>query len=482
MKKLIPIILAFTVLLSNFTYAQSLDETPSKSHTAGSAYTYEITHPNSWSTRNYSDKKQGLIPDSKELKEFIIEEFNKQTYEQVINSFTSFNTKISSQTDFIFKDKYPAKLVTYLTGNEEVKKTFVKRGSAIFVLPTPTENKAKAVYESFKFTDDWLQYIDYKENYTFLFPSSLEINTLNNGVQLSDPTRFNDIIFSILKYEDTKITDAPEEAKGANEKYLGQEKISFHGIKKAIKATYEDIKVQKSLSKIFLENNGKSYSLTNTNQTPNFPHYDYYDEFISEILVSFEFFTLPKNTSQSKFSDVKESNQNFEAILSLSEQGVIQGYQDKTFKPDQPINRAELTKLIVATVETPDAEEYKECFKDVEKQWYAPYICYAKEQEWVSGYSDKSYKPQQKVNRAEALKIILNVLYPEIEKSKLETDTVLDIKEEDWFYKYFTHADNLDLLDKQHIKNTEEGYYFYPEKPITRKEVAELIFRSQKRN
>jgi len=70
-----------------------------------------------------------------------------------------------------------------------------------------------------------------------------------------------------------------------------------------------------------------------------------------------------------------------EAINFLKENGIISGYSDGTFKPTNPLNRAELLKILVEGVGySPDENVYKNCFSDVKEDWYAKYVCYAKEQ------------------------------------------------------------------------------------------------------
>jgi len=444
------------------------------------SHTYKINYPQNWQLKTYGNNKQIITSKKNPEKQFIIEEFEGQTYSQVINFYKKPNQKIVSE-DFVFNENYLAKKVTYKEEDVAFSKTLIKRGTLIISLTTPNDKDTELnqIYTSFDFTDSWHQYIDYKEGFTFIFPSSLEIHNIDSGVQLLDPTRFNDIIFSIFKYSNTKLVDAPEKAQALNDKYKSQEKVIFHGIEKAIHGIYRDVRVGKDFSRIFVQNGEHSYSLTNLNIESNFPHYDYYDDYIVEILESFEFFKIAPD--EQLFLDVKKDHKNYDAIKSLNEEKIISGYEDKTFKPDAEINRAELTKLIVSAVAKPDPSKFKNCFSDVKDQWFASYVCYAKNQKWLNGYEDGTFKPEQKINRVEAIKILLSVLFSNADmQPSLEYTPPLDIKSEDWYYKYFAFADFKKLLDKQHIKETKSGYYFYPEKNITRKEVAELIYRSKK--
>ena len=59
-----------------------------------------------------------------------------------------------------------------------------------------------------------------------------------------------------------------------------------------------------------------------------------------------------------------------EAIKFLKDQGIVEGYPDGNFRPDQEINRAEFTKIVGGSVFTEIAGE--DCFPDVHDEWFAP--------------------------------------------------------------------------------------------------------------
>ncbi|EKD48065.1 MAG: hypothetical protein ACD_65C00134G0001, partial [uncultured bacterium] len=135
-----------------------------------------------------------------------------------------------------------------------------------------------------------------------------------------------------------------------------------------------------------------------------------------ELLVSSE--EVGGFTADFSFTDLPSTNEAYEAVMGLYELGIIQGYDDGTFRAGDSINRAEFLKILVEGIGiTPDSGEYGDCFSDVGSDWYAPYVCYAKEQGWVSGYSDGSFKPAQEVNKVEALKMLLQVFGYDLDES-----------------------------------------------------------------
>ncbi len=193
-----------------------------------------------------------------------------------------------------------------------------------------------------------------------------------------------------------------------------------------------------------------------------------------------------ESVSTGTFTDVTGIHPNAPAIEFLYYSEIISGYPDGSFKPNGEVNRAELMKMVVEMIfGTPDDETYKNCFPDVKTEWFAKYVCYAKEQGWVSGYPDGTFRPANNTNRAEAIKIILNATYggetsiPTPDQDKLaSTQMPIDIDQNAWYIKHLTYAITEALLDMQHQTiNANGDYKYYVDKNMTRKEVAEMIYR-----
>ncbi len=104
------------------------------------------------------------------------------------------------------------------------------------------------------------------------------------------------------------------------------------------------------------------------------------------------------------FTDVAASSAYGTAILELRAENVLEGYADGTFKPEMSINRAELLKIILEARDDGTLTG-SNCFPDVKGQWFAKYVCTAKTEGIVSGYPDGTFKPEQSVSFAEASKI-----------------------------------------------------------------------------
>ncbi len=148
-----------------------------------------------------------------------------------------------------------------------------------------------------------------------------------------------------------------------------------------------------------------------------------------------------------------------DAIQYVKEQGIIGGYKDGSYKPDKEINRAEFTKIIMASSFSEESITGSYCFTDVNNEWFAQYICSAKNEGIINGYSDGSFRPNNLVNLVEALKIIWEATGVDIPEAEGE-----------WYQKYFDASDQVGLLDT--IGRD-------PSHLLTRGEMAEIVYISK---
>ncbi len=109
-----------------------------------------------------------------------------------------------------------------------------------------------------------------------------------------------------------------------------------------------------------------------------------------------------------KFSDVDESDWYNTAISTLANAGVLDGYTDGTFKPNDTITRAELIKIATSFYETTAGKSSE--FSDIEAHWAEKFIEEAYKLGIVDGYGDGTFHPDQAVTRAEAMKIVNRTL------------------------------------------------------------------------
>ena len=108
------------------------------------------------------------------------------------------------------------------------------------------------------------------------------------------------------------------------------------------------------------------------------------------------------------FSDVSRGDWYAPYVAFAQKYGIASGYPDGTFRPEQPVSRAELVKLIAAYFEVTGGTA---AFPDVAASyWASDVISFAAQQGWVSGYPDGTFRPDAPVGRAEAVKILNHAL------------------------------------------------------------------------
>lgn len=170
------------------------------------------------------------------------------------------------------------------------------------------------------------------------------------------------------------------------------------------------------------------------------------------------------------FSDIGTSKSK-KAIQYLSDTGIISGYPDGTFRPSSTINRAEFLKVLTKmTGADPSGTTYGHCFPDVQKEWFAPFVCYAKNKTWIGGYKDGTFRPGNTVTRVEAIKMIVTAGHCTQIQSAV-TSRFTDVLPGTWYTSYVQAAENAGLL--QWVEGRTVGLT----QGLTRGEMSELLYR-----
>lgn len=152
--------------------------------------------------------------------------------------------------------------------------------------------------------------------------------------------------------------------------------------------------------------------------------------------------TVCQNSVFASFSDVEDSNAYKNAITTLSKLSVIDGYDEngtQLFKPDNPITRAEFTKLIVFMLGHKDLTYNTNEFSDVSADhWAKNYIQTGYNLGIISGFGDGIFKPDDSVSYEQALKMIVCALGYDQHAQQLGS----------WPEGYIKQADALDITNK----------------------------------
>ncbi|MGM9651039.1 MAG: S-layer homology domain-containing protein, partial [Faecousia sp.] len=143
------------------------------------------------------------------------------------------------------------------------------------------------------------------------------------------------------------------------------------------------------------------------------------------------------------YSDVTDTSWYNNAVSTMTNAGIVRGYPDGSFRPDQPITRAEFVALATRFSEV--IYDGGNSFTDVpENHWAARYIALAEQLGWISGYPDGSFRPDQPITRAEAMALTNRVLERAVEEEHMLPDMITwpDNTPDAWYYEAVQEATN----------------------------------------
>ena len=148
------------------------------------------------------------------------------------------------------------------------------------------------------------------------------------------------------------------------------------------------------------------------------------------------------------YSDVPAELWCNNAISTLSNMGIISGYSNGTFRPSAPITRAELTKIAAGFfADNRVTSHYDGRFSDVSgSEWFASALEKAIEEGIVEGYGDSTFAPDQYITRAQACTIINRTLgRTPVANALLPASQMLtwpDCQPGAWYYAQMQEATN----------------------------------------
>lgn len=168
------------------------------------------------------------------------------------------------------------------------------------------------------------------------------------------------------------------------------------------------------------------------------------------------------------FSDIPTGYWAYSDIKSLNDNSIVSGFNDSTFRPSNPITRAEAIKMIITALNV-DTHGYNSHFFDVKpSHWAYDIISYANSMGIIYGYQDGLFKPNNPITRAEIVAILSRSYDFEMQPSSIQ---FVDILETHWAY------DSIELLSSNNIIKGYSDGTFGPNKLINRAEFSAMLNR-----
>jgi hypothetical protein len=176
--------------------------------------------------------------------------------------------------------------------------------------------------------------------------------------------------------------------------------------------------------------------------------------------------------SQSGFKDEAPDYWATSEIRIMKEKGLIQGYDDGTFRPENPISRAEAAAIFVRMLELKPSSSAAGAspFKDVPlTHWSKDNILIAYHKQLLSGYDDGTFRPEDKITRAETSALLAKTFKL---SEGITNKTFTDIAMNHWAYPMVSKLAANGLIEGTSNER------FDPEKPITRAQFSVILARA----
>ncbi|PJC37131.1 hypothetical protein CO046_02170 [Candidatus Peregrinibacteria bacterium CG_4_9_14_0_2_um_filter_53_11] len=192
------------------------------------------------------------------------------------------------------------------------------------------------------------------------------------------------------------------------------------------------------------------------------------------VLLSGLVFSVPVASAEN-FSDVPANHPHAAAIEALKDAELVTGYNDGTFKPDQAINRAEATAMVLKAAGIPlQSSTQKLPFSDVvETDWFYPMIQRGVALNKLKGYPDQTFRPGLPVTLPEALALSLSFQNISTTSTNVESTIYKGLDPAEWYGKTAQYAKNNYIIEPNPDGTLD------PTASISRGQLAEIVFRTR---
>ena len=145
-----------------------------------------------------------------------------------------------------------------------------------------------------------------------------------------------------------------------------------------------------------------------------------------------------------------------DAILIMSSLGIVKGYDDGSFCPENKITRAEFATMISRFEKVQKLDMNTNFYDVTEDHWAYDTINYARYMGWISGYDDGSFKPNNPITRAEAITIVNRILGRAGDVTKINSNRYYNIFTDiDGHWAYYGIIEATNKHDYEVVDNVE---------------------------
>lgn len=180
----------------------------------------------------------------------------------------------------------------------------------------------------------------------------------------------------------------------------------------------------------------------------------------------------PQPTAAKTFNDLNPTADYYQPVSELLERGIVNGYSDGTFRPNQAVTRGQAAKMLALALKLNTKSVKNPNFKDVSSDHqYYPYIAALANKGIINGYSDNTYHPNEPITRGQIAKI-LTLGYSFAVADQLTHD-FKDVSSKNGNAYYIQTLVNLK------ITKGKSPVSFNPSDPVTRAQLATFIVRAE---
>ncbi|MBR4893275.1 MAG: S-layer homology domain-containing protein [Clostridia bacterium] len=196
-------------------------------------------------------------------------------------------------------------------------------------------------------------------------------------------------------------------------------------------------------------------------------------------------FTITKEPYNSPYNDLGEKYKYDSYIGEITSRGLLTGFEDGGFKPDNELTKAEMASAF-AKLFNITGTDTKSCFKDVpENHWAKEQIMSLVERGIFK--KSKNFNPDSSVTREEVVDMAFCMLsdFGMIDEEKdydysmwIDYEEITDYAKESFkILKANGYHIWYDLIDHDFMDTSDDEYYFYPKRSVTRIECCEFLYQ-----